>query len=127
MNQVHTNKIEIRVESNYVTKESMPEENRYVFSYTITIKNRGSEAAQLLTRHWIITDANGHTKEVHGDGVVGEQPHLQPGESFRYTSGAVLETPVGCMHGSYGMVDGQGESFNTEIPIFSLSKPGIKH
>lgn len=127
MSQTNPHQIHIEVESCYLSSESEPESNRYVFSYTITILNQGSEAAKLLDRHWIITDANGNKKEVNGKGVIGEQPHLEPGEKFRYTSGAVLETPLGSMQGSYCMIDDQGDTFLTAIPAISLSKPGILH
>ncbi len=127
MSSENLHNIQIDVESLYLTAESEPELNRYLFSYTITLLNRGSEAAKLLDRHWIITDANGNKKEVQGRGVIGEQPHLQPGETFRYTSGTVLETPLGSMQGSYSMVDDHGRPFLAAIPIFSLSKPGILH
>lgn len=127
MSQDNTHHIQIEVESLYLSAESEPESNRYIFSYTITIQNQGSEAAKLLDRHWIITDANGKKKEVKGKGVIGEQPHLEPGEKFRYTSGAVLETPLGSMQGSYSMIDEQGDTFLAAVPVFSLSKPGILH
>ena len=101
-------KIRVEVRPATSTSSRAPSEQRYVFSYTITIRNEGQRAAKLLTRHWIITDANGRVKEVRGEGVVGEQPHLEPGQGFRYSSGAVLETPVGTMQGSYQMVDADG-------------------
>jgi ApaG protein len=113
-------KIAISAVTNYLGDQSDPDAGRYVFSYTITIENNGSLPAKLLNRHWIVTDANGKTQEVRGAGVVGEQPHLQPGESFRYTSGTQLETPVGSMHGSYGMLADDGTRFDAEIPAFSL-------
>ncbi len=119
--------IEIAVETSFVDEQSEPDEDRYVFAYTITIRNVGTVAARLLTRHWIITDANGHVQEVRGEGVVGEQPHLQPGEGFRYTSAAMIETPVGSMHGSYQMVADDGFHFEAEIPAFSLSIPHTLH
>lgn len=119
--------IRICVETAYLAEQSEPGRNRYVFAYTITIENTGGVAAQLLSRHWIITDASGHVQEVKGDGVVGEQPHLSPGESFRYTSGAVLETPVGTMHGSYRMVADDGVQFEAPIPMFRLSVPNVLH
>ncbi|NND58789.1 MAG: Co2+/Mg2+ efflux protein ApaG [Gammaproteobacteria bacterium] len=115
---------EVNVLTNYVDNQSDPHTDRWVFAYTITIHNRGEVAAQLLTRHWIITDANGRVQEVRGDGVVGEQPHIEPGESFRYTSGAVLDTPVGSMHGSYGMLADDGGLFDTVIAPFTLAAPG---
>ncbi|MES9977691.1 MAG: Co2+/Mg2+ efflux protein ApaG, partial [Candidatus Thiodiazotropha sp. 6PLUC5] len=92
--------IEVQVETRYIESQSLPKEQRYVFSYTVTIRNEGDSSARLMNRHWIITDANGKTQEVRGEGVVGEQPHLNPGETFRYTSGTVLDTPVGSMQGS---------------------------
>lgn len=118
-------KIRIDVTTSYLDEQSSPGEQRYVFSYTITIRNEGQLAAKLLTRHWIITDANGRIKEVRGEGVVGEQPHLEPGQGFRYSSGAVLETPVGTMEGSYQMVDADGRRFDAPIPPFRLAIPGI--
>lgn len=99
----------------------LPPEGRFVFSYTVTIENQGSTSARLLDRHWIITDADGQVQEVRGQGVVGEQPHLEPGERYEYSSGAVLPTPVGSMHGSYGMVADDGTRFDAAIPPFSLA------
>jgi ApaG protein len=119
------NKISVEVETSYVDEQSDPNERRYVFSYTITIRNEGELPARLLTRHWIITDANGKVQEVRGDGVVGEQPHLKPGQGFRYSSGAVLETPVGAMQGSYQMIDDEGQRFDALIRPFRLAMPGI--
>jgi ApaG protein len=119
--------ISIDVETTYVATQSAPEEDRYVFAYTITLRNDGRIAAKLLTRHWIITDANGQVQEVRGEGVVGEQPHLAPGQGFRYTSGAVLETPVGSMQGSYQMQADDGHRFEAPIPAFSLAMPGLLH
>ena len=119
--------ITIEVETTYVREQSLPEQNRYLFAYTITITNTGSIPVQLLSRHWIITDANNKVQEVRGDGVVGEQPHLTPGESFRYTSAAMLETPVGCMQGEYQMIADDGVEFEAEIPAFNLSTPHTIH
>ena len=119
--------IEVRVETSYLDEQSEPAEHRFVFAYTVTLHNAGQVPARLLTRHWIITDANGRVQEVHGEGVVGEQPHLQPGQGFRYSSGAVLETPVGSMHGSYQMVGDDGEQFDAPIAAFRLAKPGLLH
>jgi len=121
----NTNDISIDVETNYIESQSDPDNNRYIFSYTITIKNMGEYPAKLLTRHWLITDANGKTQEVRGDGVVGEQPHLGPNEGFQYTSGTILETPVGSMRGSYQMVTDEGTQFDAAIPTFTLSIPRI--
>ena len=120
-------KITIEVETNYLDEQSEPREQRFVFAYTITIRNEGDIAAKLLTRHWIITDANGRVQEVRGDGVVGEQPYLKPGQGFRYSSGAVLETPVGTMQGSYQMVADDGAQFEAPIPAFRLAIPGMLH
>ena len=119
--------IKVDVQTQYIAEQSDPDDERYVFSYTITIRNEGSVPAKLLTRHWIITNANGKTQEVRGEGVVGEQPHLKPGEGFRYTSGTVLETPVGSMQGSYQMVADDGVKFDTEIAPFTLSTPHTLH
>lgn len=127
MNKQPVHDIKIEVESTYLEEQSLPEENRYVFAYTVTIRNVGSSAAKLVTRHWIITDADGKEQEVRGEGVVGEQPHLQPGEGFQYTSGTMIETPVGSMRGSYQMVGDDGEEFDAEIPVFTLSVPRMLH
>lgn len=119
--------IAIDVSVQYVSEQSNPEQNRYVFAYTINIINKGSIDAQLLSRHWLITDAEGKTQEVRGPGVVGEHPHLKPGDDFTYTSGTVIETPVGSMQGSYQMKAGDGTLFNAEISPFSLAQPNILH
>lgn len=119
--------IQVDVKTTYVDEQSVPDDDRYVFAYTIEIRNTGSVAAQLLSRHWIITDANGKVQEVRGEGVVGEQPHLDPGEGFRYTSAAMIETPVGAMHGSYQMVADDGVEFEAEIAAFSLAVPSVVH
>jgi ApaG protein len=120
-------RIRIYVQTAYLPAQSSPDTGRYVFSYTITIRNTGEEAARLLNRHWIITDANGKVQEVRGEGVVGEQPYLRPGESYRYTSGTMIATPVGSMQGSYEMVTDTGEHFDAEIAPFSLSMPRTLH
>ena len=117
----------IDVATTYVDEQSEPDADRYVFAYTITIRNDGEIAARLKSRHWIITDANGKVQEVNGDGVVGEQPHLKPGEQFRYSSGAVLETPVGAMQGLYRMEADDGERFDAPIAPFTLAVPGMLH
>lgn len=119
--------IQVSVKTNYLPAQSAPEQNRYVFAYTITITNTGNIPAKLVTRHWLITDANNHTHEVRGEGVVGEQPYLVPGMSFEYTSGTVLETPVGVMRGSYQLVADDGTPFDAEIPAFTLSTPRTLH
>lgn len=117
--------IQIDVETAFLADQSSPPEDRYVFAYTITIRNTGKIPAKLLTRYWRITDANGKVEEVEGDGVVGEQPVILPGKLHRYSSGAVIETPVGTMEGSYGMVNGEGVDFRAPIPVFRLAVPGI--
>jgi len=119
--------IRIKVATNYVDDQSEPDSDRYVFAYTITISNDGEVPATLVSRHWVITDANGKVQEVSGDGVVGEQPHLNPGERFRYSSGAVLETPVGAMQGLYRMETDGGASFDAPIDPFTLAVPGLLH
>ena len=119
--------IRVAVQTRYVSEQSDPDSSRYVFAYTITIRNEGLVAARLLARHWLITDANGKVHEVVGDGVVGEQPHLKPGENFRYSSGAVIETPVGAMEGSYQMLADDGERFRAPIAPFTLAMPGALH
>jgi len=119
--------IRIDVETAYIESQSIPEKHHYVFSYTVTIQNKGMIAARLLGRHWIITDANGKVQEVMGEGVVGEKPFLQPGEDFRYTSGTALETPVGSMRGSYQMRSEEGEHFEAPIAPFTLAIPKSLH
>lgn len=119
--------IKVSTVTNYIADQSLPDNGRFVFSYTISITNNGSVPATLLRRHWIITDANNKVQEVHGDGVVGEQPYLLPGETFRYTSGAMLETPVGCMEGNYDMLADDGVEFEATIPVFSLKVPNTLH
>ena len=119
--------IRIQVVTDYIDDQSEPESDRYVFAYTITIANNGEVPARLISRHWVITDANGKVQEVTGDGVVGEQPHLNPGEEFRYSSGAVLETPVGAMQGLYRMEADNGVNFDAPIAPFTLAVPGVLH
>jgi ApaG protein len=117
----------INVETHYLPDQSEPDGSRYVFAYTVTIRNAGGAPARLLNRHWIITDANGKVQEVEGEGVVGEQPHILPGQAHRYSSGAVIDTPVGTMEGSYGMLTDEGLSFRAAIPRFRLAVPGVLH
>lgn len=121
------NHIEVGVETNYLAEQSSPDDERFVFAYNVTITNAGDVPAKLMTRHWIITDANGNVQEVHGEGVVGEKPYLRPGESYEYTSGTVLETPVGSMQGSYQMVTDDGQAFDADIPAFTLALPHTLH
>ena len=111
----------------FIAEESDEEQGHYVFAYTITITNDGTVGIQLISRHWVITDANEQTQEVRGLGVVGEQPLLKPGESFRYTSGTAIATPVGTMRGEYQMVAESGEHFDVDIPEFLLSMPRVLH
>ena len=119
--------IKIDVATRFIEKESDPEHNRWVFAYTIVIENLSDAPAQLLNRHWHVTDAGGRVQEVQGPGVVGKQPRLEPGESFRYTSAAVLETPVGSMRGDYQMRADDGVEFDAEIPAFRLAMPNVLH
>ena len=118
-----THGIRVRVQSLYLPEQSSPRDDRFVFAYTISISNEGERSAQLRTRHWIITDGRGSVDEVRGDGVVGEQPKLAPGQSFQYTSGCVLATPVGTMQGSYRFWREDGSYFDAEIATFSLASP----
>ena len=127
MSDHDSHNIRVNVQTQYIAEQSVPADERYVFAYTITISNLGTAAARLMTRHWIITDGNGRVQEVRGDGVVGEQPRLEPGQGFRYTSGAVLNTPVGSMEGRYHMVDDDGAGFDAEIPRFPLRVPHSLH
>ncbi len=119
--------ITVAVKSAYLAEQSDPARSQYVFAYTITITNTGEVAAKLVSRHWIITDAEQQVQEVKGLGVVGQQPLLQPGESFEYTSGTSLPTAVGTMRGTYQMVAGDGKAFDAEIPLFTLSMPRVLH
>jgi ApaG protein len=119
--------IDVVAEPRFVARESEPRERRFVFAYTITIAHRGGEPARLLNRHWIITNANGERREVRGPGVVGEQPRLEAGQAFRYTSAAVLETPVGTMEGEYEFETDAGRRFAVPIAVFSLSVPNVVH
>jgi ApaG protein len=118
-------KVDVTVETAYLEYQSMPNEGKYFFSYTVTIKNNGKIPAKLISRHWVITDSNQKIEEVTGLGVVGEQPRLESKESFEYTSGTVLNTPVGTMYGSYQMIADNGYEFDAEVPLFSLNTPGI--
>ncbi len=119
--------IRIEVETAYLDHQSEPEDGRYAFAYSITIHNDGPVAAKLLSRHWIITDADGGVQEVRGEGVVGEQPLIRPGEYFHYSSGAILPTPVGSMRGAYTMINASGQEFQAPIAAFTLARPGALH
>jgi ApaG protein len=123
MYRTTTHQIEVEVVPRFLSERSSPENGYFFWAYTITLTNRGAQTVQLKTRHWRITDANGRLQEVRGEGVVGEQPVLEPGEHFEYTSGVPLPTPSGFMVGTYGMVTAAGESFDIEIPAFSLDLP----
>ena len=119
--------IQVDVRSRFLPEQSLPEDGRYVFAYTIRIHNRGKVPARLISRHWVITDDNGKVVEVRGEGVVGEQPWLRPGDDFEYTSGAVLETALGTMQGSYDMLADDGTRFDAPIAAFTLSVPRTVH
>jgi ApaG protein len=119
--------ITVKTRTAYIADQSSPDADRYVFAYTITISNTGETPARLISRHWIITDANNKVQEVKGMGVVGEQPHLKPGQSFEYTSGSAIATPVGTMRGTYQMVADDGMHFDAVIPEFTLSMPRVLH
>jgi len=119
--------IKIEVATEYIESQSDPDENRYAFAYTITILNTGTVSAKLISRHWIITDSDGKVQEVRGKGVVGEQPLLEPGQGFRYSSGAIIETPIGTMQGSYQMRTEDDTEFDAPIAAFRLAKPGMLH
>ena len=121
------NNINVNVETRYLEEQSNPDNHYYVFAYTITSQNLGKQQAQLLTRHWVITDSNHKVQEVRGDGVVGEQPVLDPGEQFVYTSGTMIETSVGTMKGSYQMRAQDGSLFDAIIDEFVLSTPRVLH
>jgi ApaG protein len=119
--------VEVDVDCQFIEEKSDPEQDRYLFTYTVTIRNSGTAAAKLLTRHWLITDSNNKIQEVRGDGVIGQQPRLKPGEEHHYSSAAMVETPVATMRGSYGMVDDEGAEFNAPIEQFVLSIPRTLH
>ena len=116
--------IDVTAEATFIAPRSNPAANQYFFAYRITIRNTGQVPAKLLSRHWIITHGDGHVEEVQGEGVVGEQPHLRPGEAFEYMSAAVLRTPIGTMHGEYHMLADDGHAFDAAIPVFRLLGPG---
>lgn len=127
MSELSDYRLDIAIATRYLEEESAPDDDRYVFAYTIQIRNAGSVPARLLHRHWVITDATGKVEEVRGEGVVGEQPWLRPGESFEYTSGAVLTTRVGTMHGEYELLADDGTRFEAAIPAFTLAMPRTLH
>lgn len=123
MSEAVTEGVRVRVQSRFLPHQSAPQSARFVFAYTVTIRNEGTEAVQLKTRHWVITHANGRVEEVRGEGVVGEKPVLQPKQSFEYTSGCILHTPWGTMHGSYQLYRPDGSYFDAEISPFLLATP----
>ncbi|GAB1459941.1 Co2+/Mg2+ efflux protein ApaG [Thauera sp.] len=127
MSETTPYRVQVTAVAEYVAEQSRPQDDHFVFAYHITVLNIGSVRAQLLARHWVITDGNGKMQEVHGQGVVGEQPVLSPGQAFRYTSGCVLATPVGTMQGSYRMRADDGHEFEAEIPAFMLAVPKALH
>jgi len=127
MNPKPSYTIDVQVETRFVPDQSKPHDNRYVFAYTVTLHNAGDVPARLLTRHWVITDANGKVEEVRGEGVVGDQPWMRPGDRYQYSSGAVLDTAVGTMCGSYQMLADDGTRFDAPIPPFTLSIPRTLH
>ncbi len=127
MSTAITEGIRVTVEATFLPEHSSPDEDRYAFAYFVTIANESATRVQLRRRHWIITDGNGKVEEVEGPGVVGEQPVLEPGDTHRYTSGAVLTTPVGTMEGTYEMHESNGRVFQAQIPRFSLRRPGVMH
>lgn len=122
-----TPRVCVHVQSVYIESQSSPDEERFVFAYTVTIRNLGRTPVQLLSRYWRITNGNGRETEVQGEGVVGAQPLIEPGSDYQYTSGAVIETPFGTMEGHYEMVDEQGNRFRIAIPVFRLAIPTFIH
>jgi len=123
MSEAVTRGVRVTVESQYISERSSPDHNYHLFAYHVTIRNEGHVPVQLISRHWIITDGTGRVQEVRGPGVVGEQPRLQPGEEFEYTSACPLPTEVGSMHGTYQMVTDSGEPFDARIAPFTLARP----
>ena len=119
--------IQVSVDTEFLADQSDPDSLRWVFAYHITIRNEGTVSARLLTRHWVITDGEERVQEVHGEGVIGEQPHIAPGQAFSYTSGAILETEVGSMRGSYQMIAEDGTHFDAQVPMFTLAVPHALH
>ncbi|MFK7816388.1 MAG: Co2+/Mg2+ efflux protein ApaG [Gammaproteobacteria bacterium] len=127
MEDQNNHEIDVSVDTSYIEAQSDEGESRFVFAYTVTIHNAGHVPAKLVTRHWLITDSNGKIQEVKGEGVVGEQPYLRPGEAFQYTSGTMLETPVGTMQGTYQMLADDGTEFDAPINAFTLAAPRVLH
>ena len=127
MHEQDYDQIQVQVSTEYVPDQSSAEAGRYVFAYHVTKENHGKLPAQLLSRHWIITDGNQQVQEVRGEGVIGEKPTIMPGEAYQYSSGTVLQTPVGSMQGSYQMIDATGLKFDADIPVFTLATPRSLH
>lgn len=127
MNMNATSRIKVQVETKYLAEHSDPSQKRYVFAYTVEIMNTGSEPAKLVGRHWIITDGHGRKQVAVGEGVIGRQPSIPPGKNYRYTSGAVLNTPIGTMHGYYRMLTTGGKCFDADIEPFLLAQPHMLH
>ncbi|OZI14648.1 Co2+/Mg2+ efflux protein ApaG [Sodalis-like symbiont of Philaenus spumarius] len=123
---INSPRVCVQVQSMYIEPQSRPESDRYVFAYTITLRNLGRHLVQLIGRYWLITNANGHETEVQGEGVVGEKPRILPGGEFQYTSGAVLETPLGTIQGHYDMVGDQGQGLHIAIPVLVMTLISIK-
>ncbi|WP_437880208.1 Co2+/Mg2+ efflux protein ApaG [Pseudomonas sp. LRF_L74] len=119
--------IDVSVETRFLPDQSDPQQSRYAFAYTVTIHNSGAQAAKLLSRHWIITDGDGKVQEVRGAGVIGQQPHIEPGASHTYSSGTVMATQVGSMYGSYQMIADDGIHFDATVAPFRLAVPGVLH
>ena len=119
--------IQVSVETEFLADQSDVDNQRWVFAYHITSRNEGTVSARLLTRHWVVTDGEERVQEVHGEGVIGEQPHIAPGQAFSYTSGAILETEVGSMRGSYQMIAEDGTHFDAQVPMFTLAVPHALH
>lgn len=119
--------VDVQVKTQYLSQQSDPARRSYAFAYTITITNERTEAVQLISRHWIITDQNNKVEEVRGSGVVGQQPLIQPGQSYQYSSGAVIETETGDMRGTYSMITAAGERFEAPVPLFILAVPHMLH
>ena len=124
---INSPRVCVQVQSAYIESQSLPDEERYVFAYTVTIRNLGRQSDQLLSRYWLITNGNGRETEVQGEGVVGEQPHIEPGGEYQYTSGAIIETALGTMQGRYEMIDETGRTFRVAIPVFRLAVPSQIH
>jgi len=125
MNNTLTDSIRVSARAQYLEHQSSPSEERYVFVYTISIENLGRKTTRILTRHWLITDSDGGVHEVHGDGVIGEQPYIAPGAVHTYSSGTVIKTPVGTMQGTYGMLSNDKDAFDATIPVFRLAVPQV--